>query len=425
MFLFGFKELGKFKNPIKNSIVEKIAYYCQKCRAANESGEGNCWRCGTRLMLVVFPPSLKHEDGLTPSFYEDHLLERVSLLELRLVQVMEQLKMAYEFLQRETSTLQKDHLFLQAFFETIEKVNPDFADSLNREFFELYNEKTESLEKKEKPDEELDNILSSHIGKQLDLFEHLVREGVGLFKENEEKQAFRTLEKAELLSPENVPLLRFIGKQFFLAENYKNSLEYFQKVQGIDHQDLESNLFLGFILADEGNCENSRKYLSLLVNKPETSFCANLIWGFMAMLENNWLEGLAAFKEAEKIKSLPEINYLIGCVNFQLQNYEKALNNLDKTLELDPDFADAWFMRSLIFEIIGKNDRAKNSLKKAFEIKEAGADCLEFLKHKESPVLRTSLPFRHLNNLKSGFLTKGSHRMRKFFRNQIFDSLNK
>ena len=92
--------------------MEKIAYYCQKCRAANETGEGNCWRCGTRLMLMVFPPSLRHEESLPPSFYEDHLLERVSLLELHLSQVMEQLKLAYEFMQRETKTLHKDHLFL-------------------------------------------------------------------------------------------------------------------------------------------------------------------------------------------------------------------------------------------------------------------------------------------------------------------------
>ncbi|HXG85163.1 MAG TPA: zinc-ribbon domain-containing protein, partial [Pyrinomonadaceae bacterium] len=95
--------------------MEKISHYCQKCRAANSAGERTCRRCGTRLMLVVFPPSMRHDDGIIPSYYEDHLLERVSLLELQLAQVLEKVKMAYEFFARESKELQKDHKFIRAF----------------------------------------------------------------------------------------------------------------------------------------------------------------------------------------------------------------------------------------------------------------------------------------------------------------------
>ncbi len=68
-------------------------------------------------MIVVFPPSVRHEEGITPSYYEDHLLERVSLLELRLAQITEQLAMAYEFISREAKSFHKDHALLQSFLK--------------------------------------------------------------------------------------------------------------------------------------------------------------------------------------------------------------------------------------------------------------------------------------------------------------------
>ena len=97
-------------------MEKKIACYCQNCRAANPVGETNCVRCGTRLLLVVFPQSLKYDTNYEPSFYEDHLLERVSILELRLAQITEQLALAYEFIAREAKSFQRDHALLQSFF---------------------------------------------------------------------------------------------------------------------------------------------------------------------------------------------------------------------------------------------------------------------------------------------------------------------
>lgn len=374
-------------------------------------------------MLMVFPPSLRHEEGLPPSFYEDHLLERVSLLELHLSQVMEQLKMAYEFMQRETLTLQKDHLFLQSFFETIQKVNPDFANFLNDEFFEIYNEKTKKLSRKNKKERELKKILSAHNNKQAELFTHLVKEGFRLFAENEEKQAFRTLERASLLSPKNVQLFVFISKKLFAADRFEVAKNYLEKAYKVDSQNLEVLLLLGSIYADEATAEEARKLLSILANNPKTTVCVNLIWGMLAAFESNWLEALAAFREASNTGKNPEILFLAACANFQLQRYETALEQLEQTVSEDENFADAWFMKSVILKFTGEDQRADEMMQTAFEAKETGATCLEFMKKNKHPVLKTALPFRHFNEENNQILTKGSLRMRKFFRKQIFRSI--
>ena len=374
-------------------------------------------------MLMVFPPSLRHEEGLPPSFYEDHLLERVSLLELHLSQVMEQLKMAYEFMQRETKTLQKDHLFLQSFFETIQKVNPDFANLLNDEFFEIYNEKTKTLTEKNKKDKELKKILSAHNNKQAELFTHLVKEGIRLFSENEERQAFRTLERAVLLSPKNVPLLSFVAKKLFAADKFEASKNYLEKAYKTDSQDAGILLLLGSICADRGEAEKARKLLSILANNQKTTTCVNLIWGMLAAFEENWLEALAAFKESSVSGNCPEVSYLVACANFQLQRYETALAQFKQTVSEDENFADALFMQSVILKILGEDEKADELMQTAFEAKETGAVSLEFMKKKKHPILKTALPFRHFKMEENQILTKGSHRMRKFFRKQILRSI--
>ena len=106
-----------------------------------DSGDANCRELRHALMLVVFPPSMRHDECIVPSYYEDHLLERVSLLELHLAQMGEHIKSAYEFLRHETEKFKKDHEFLQVFFETIEKMNPRLAEEISKNFLELRDEK--------------------------------------------------------------------------------------------------------------------------------------------------------------------------------------------------------------------------------------------------------------------------------------------
>lgn len=374
-------------------------------------------------MLVVFPPSIRHDDGIVPSYYEDHLLERVSLLELRLAQVTEQLAMAYEFINREAKLFQKDHTFLQSFFETIQKINPDLSDLLSKNTLEIFDEKKEKLKAENKRDQLLTEILANHDNNQTELLTHLFKEGVKLLEKNEEKQAFLTLERAVLISPKNFPLLIFIAENLFHADRFDEARKNLEKAFEFAPQNEKVLLLLGTICADEGENEKARRLLSVLVNIPEKSLCINYIWGILAAFEENWAESLAAFKQSLGNEEIPEIQYLIGCVYFQLQNHKSALQHLQKATFFDIKYADAWFMQSLIYKIFDNEESAKNTRQAALESKEAGAQCLEFLKGKTQPDFETALPFLHFNKEKKHLLTKGSLRLNKFFREQIFKSI--
>ncbi|CAN5501762.1 hypothetical protein BH18ACI1_BH18ACI1_04740 [soil metagenome] len=374
-------------------------------------------------MLVVFPPSTRHDEGIVPSYYEDHLLERVSLLELRLAQVTEQLAMAYEFISREAKSFQKDHALLQSFFETIQKVNPDLSDLLSKNTLEIFDEKKEKLKAENKQEQILIEILASHDNRQAELLTHLLKEGIKLLQKNEEKQAFLTLERAVLLSPKNVPLLIFIAENLFRTDKFDDARKNLEKAFEFAPQNEKVLLLLGAIFADAAETEKARRLLSVLVNIPEKTLCINYIWGMLATFEENWTESLAAFKQSLGNEEIPEIYYLIACACFQLQNHKSALQYLQKAIFLDVKYADAWFMQSVIYKLQNNEESARNAWQAAFKSKEAGAQCLEFLQAREQPDFKTALPFLHFKKEKKHLLTKGSLRLSNFFREQIFKSI--
>jgi tetratricopeptide (TPR) repeat protein len=404
-------------------VENKIACYCQNCRAANTVGETNCRQCGTRLLLVVFPQSLKYDTNYVPSFYEDHLLERVSLLELRLAQVTEQLAMAYEFISREAKSFQRDHALLQSFFETLQTVNPDLSEALSQNTLELFDEKKEKLAARNKQEKILHEIFAAHDNKQTELFSHLVKEGIKLLGENEDKQAFLNLERAVLLSPKNVPLLTFIAENLFRVDRFDAAKKNLEVAFEIEPQNERVLLLLGVICADEAEAETARKFLSVLINHPGKNFCVNYVWGMLAAYEGNWTESLAAFKQSSEDLESPEVFYLIGCVYFELGRHKNALQFFQQAVSLDIKYADAWFMQSVIYMLLGSDESVNNTRAAALESKEAGAQCLEFLKVEKPSLLETALPFRHFQKGNNRLLTKGSRRLTKFFRERIHLSI--
>src|SRR5712691_933871 len=95
-----------------------ISHYCQKCRAANPLGQEFCGRCGTRLMLVVHPPSARVEI-LETTPHEEHLLERLTLLENTLARLAERLEQGLKLLLRQSETAYANHALVKSLIEIL------------------------------------------------------------------------------------------------------------------------------------------------------------------------------------------------------------------------------------------------------------------------------------------------------------------
>jgi hypothetical protein len=95
-----------------------VLHFCQKCRAANPLGQEFCLRCGTRLMLVVQPPSVRvGQFETTPN--EEHLLERLTILENTMARLAERLEQGLNLLLRQSETAYTNHALVKSLVEIL------------------------------------------------------------------------------------------------------------------------------------------------------------------------------------------------------------------------------------------------------------------------------------------------------------------
>jgi tetratricopeptide (TPR) repeat protein len=385
--------------------VERPDVYCQNCRSQNSLRDTHCRNCGTRLLLVVFPQSLQYDTNHVPSFYEDHLLERVSLLELRLVQMSESLRIAMEIIREQGKLIKENH-------NQVRLLNKRLGNQTNKKAPE---QKRNTSDKRAQT---IEKAVAEHDSRNVELFTKLLTEGVKLLEKADEKEAFRMLERAALLSPRNVPLIFFTAKNYFFAEKFADAKKHLEHAFALAPDNADVLFLLGVIYADEGETEKARLFLSILAENEKTSRVVNFIWGMLAASEESWVESGAAFKLALENEPAAELLYLIGCVNFQQRDDAAALKIFQRANSLDPEYADAWFMQAVVYHRQNDSEREKNMLRNASELREAGAQCAEFLQ-KNRLDLDAALPFQHFKKAGGRLLTNGALRLTRFLKNEI------
>ena len=75
-------------------------------------------RCGTRLMIVVQPPSMR-VDSMETTPHEEHLLERLTILENTLARLAERLEQGLKLLLRQSETTSTHHALVKSLIEIL------------------------------------------------------------------------------------------------------------------------------------------------------------------------------------------------------------------------------------------------------------------------------------------------------------------
>jgi tetratricopeptide (TPR) repeat protein len=404
--------------------MNTIPHYCQYCGANNQLGERSCRKCGTRLMLVVFPPSIRHDEGIVPSYYEDHLLERVTLLEIRLTQVAERLSLALDLMLRQSKNTHSDHLLLETLIDSLNTLGALEKDKLTQKWRKNVEQEELGETAEEKNKRAVKKIRLAFQGENAELFENLLRKGLNFLAQQEERQAFRAFERALQISPENIPLILFIAQLQFQADKFESAKDFLEKAYAIEPTNEQVLFFLGIISADLLDLKRAKVLLYKLTEHREMKYCVNYVLGLMAVFERDWKTAFESFRETLNAFEAPETHYLLGCVYFQLGKYKMALRHLQKAVENDTNFADAWFMLAVIYQMTGDETKSYQSVELTWSSKEAGADCLKFMKRGVEIEIETALPFFRLKDLKKNLIMSSSIRFSKLFREEVSKILN-
>lgn len=318
-------------------------------------------------MLIVEPPTGRFESDVMGAGPEEHLLERVSALENRLMRVTDRLEQSLNLLLRQARNSYFDHALLESLISLLSE-----AGAVDREKLEgLWHERCQrdsverdEIERRERLRAE---ILASYHGTQAEDFAQDIAEGMELLTEGLTEQAVQTLERASLLSPQNIPLLAFIGEHFFRAGRMAPARNYLQRSFDLAPGDDRVCLLLGLALGDEGEAESAKKLLSDAVRRGSDSFAAHYGLGRIFAAEERWRDALQEFKRALAACSSPEAHYVVGCVYYQLGHDRMAQRHLRKALEMDNGYTAAFYMLGLVLLRGGERAQARNCFQSARE----------------------------------------------------------
>ncbi len=341
--------------------VKRGQIYCQRCLAANPVEKENCERCGTRLMLVVEPASQRFEDESVAEYdYEQHLLERITVLESHLTRFAEKLEKTLDLLLRQAHSSYLDHTLLESLIAMLAE-----AGAVKRsELIAVWRKASEREQSGSPPSAVLAGGLCEKVlAHKCDitdrsLFVELVQDGFKQVGEGDETEGVRKLENAAALAPTNAPLHAHIGQHFFREDKMALARDYLTRALHADPEDGRVRLLLGLACGDEGDTPRAKELLTESVERGTPSFAAHYALGRLLAAESDWASALEHFKLALHARECPEAHYVLGLVYFQLERYRTALRHLTKAVKTAPDYDEAFYLLGLVRLRLGQKEQA-------------------------------------------------------------------
>jgi tetratricopeptide (TPR) repeat protein len=335
--------------------------YCQRCLADNPVGQEACSRCGTRLMLVVEPSSMRFEDEGLGGGLEEHLLERVSALENHLLRLAERLAQVVELLLRQTRSVQQEHLLLDTLITALSEARAISKQGVESAWRDRLERDTADLEARERRQELSARAVEQYAGPERELFARLVREGFALVGEGKAAEGVRALERAAALAPKSAALNAYLGEHFFREGKPARARDYLARALGADPEDARVRLLLGLTVGDEGEADRAKELLSEAVRRGGPSFAAHCALGRLSAAESDWKSALAEFKRALAARPCPEAHYLLGLVYFNLERFRMARRHLARAVEMDAGYGEAHYLLGLAHARLGERRQASEA----------------------------------------------------------------
>jgi tetratricopeptide (TPR) repeat protein len=332
--------------------------YCQRCLADNPAGQESCFRCGTRLMLVVEPSSMRFEDEGLGGGLEEHLLERVSALENHLLRLAERLGQVVELLLRQTRSVQQEHLLLDTLITALSDARAISKQGVESAWRDRLERDTADIEARTRRDELCERAVAQYAGPERAVFAQLVREGFARVGEGKTDEGVRALERAAAFAPGSPALDAYLGEHFFREGKPARARDYLARALVAAPEDARVRLLLGLACGDEGEAALAKELLSEAVRRGGSSFAAHCALGRLSAAEADWKTALAEFKRALAARPCPEAHYLLGLVYFNLERYRMSRRHLARAVEMDASYGEAHYLLGLAHTRLGERKQA-------------------------------------------------------------------
>ena len=323
-------------------------------------------------MIVVEPTSARFELNEQAVSTDEHLLERISILENRVSRLTERLERTLDLLLRQVQNSYFDRSLVKTLIGVLSE--DGFVEASKLE--QLWNERCEKdaldQQQKSQRDELRSRILASPPPNNSKAFKDLVGEGFLLLQDRQTAIGIDKLLRAADLADSNSALNLFIGEHFFRDGQTQIARTYLSRAHQAAPDDVRVSLLLGLSCADDGDSAAAKELLANALQHGGSCFAGHYGLGWGHMIENRWRKALAEFKRALEVRPSPEAHFALASLYYRLDRDELARRHLSKAIEMDSDYQEALELLAVVYDRIGEPELAQGLLTKVAKTRAGG-----------------------------------------------------
>lgn len=327
--------------------------YCQVCGALNTDDVEFCVRCHQKLLVVsglVPEEEESYEETSEESFsFDEHLLERISILEEAVKRTAETVRQLLGALHKQEKNILINQTGLTALRELLEQKSYVGWEEWNDLWESKMDYQLLALEKRERFVAVKERIAALHHGDKRKVFlQHLEDAEYALFAFDIER-AVAALEAAFKLDRDNYELAYFLGETHFNEGETEEALGYFTRVLEVKPDHYEGLVYSGVIHYERGDHERAEERLKRAVALYPDSFLPHFSLGAVYAGQGNLAKAVLFLERAAALDPVPQALYLLGSCFYEMGKLSAATRHLEAAVRHDPAFETAYHLLGLVY----------------------------------------------------------------------------
>lgn len=328
---------------------------CQVCGARNGPDDELCRRCQHRLLVVSGVSMVPEEaepdddDGLEGSTLDEHLLERISVLEEAAKRTAETVRQLLGIVGKQEQTLLVAQTGLAALRELLEAKEMVARGEWNERWEAKMDAQLLALDRRERYLAARERISALFRGERGGDFDRLLDEADEAFATSEVERAMAALERAERLDPQNPELALYLAEARYAEGDADAALAGFRRVLAARPDHFEALVYGGVLTHEAGDTARAEELLKRAVALYPDDFLPAFSLGSVLAAAGRLPRAAAYLEHAVRVDPLPQALYLLGNCLYEMGRPTPAIRRLEEAVRADPGFEEAWYTLGLAY----------------------------------------------------------------------------
>jgi tetratricopeptide (TPR) repeat protein len=329
---------------------------CQVCGAQNPDDGEHCARCNQKLM-VLSGPAGREDGGLDAEqggdeegfSFDEHLLERISILEEVVKRTTETVRGVLEALYKQEKNILITQTGLATLRELLEEKHVVEADDWRERAESRMDYQLLALEKRDRFLAIKERIQGLYTGDKRKLFGQLLQDAEYALYAFDLTRAVAALEQAFKLDRTNYDLAYFLGETYFNEGDADNALSYFAKVLEVRPDHYEGLVYSGVIVHERGDARRAEDFLKRAVARYPDAFLPHFSLGAVYAGDGHLAKAVAFLEKAVSLDPVPQALYLLGSCLYEMGRLGPAIKQLKEAVRHDPAFEEAHHLLGMAY----------------------------------------------------------------------------